>query len=153
MSKKEENEILVPQRRNPGSRMMIPEKAKDFKGAIKRLLKELGKFKYLILISIILAFISTILQIITPNRLSKLTDEITIGLTVKQDKLMEVVSGVKNSLEQEKIITRCKEALLPALTNANLDRVMSDNTLTEEEKNNLRNVVTNLDYNDINTLV
>ena len=42
------------------------EKAKDFKSAIKRLLKELGKFKFLIILSLVLAMASSVLSICTP---------------------------------------------------------------------------------------
>ena len=55
------------------------EKAKDFKGAIKRLFKELKSFKVLITIALVLAALASILSIIAPNRLSDLTDEISEG--------------------------------------------------------------------------
>jgi len=61
------------------------EKAKDFKGAIKRLIKELGKFKVLIIISLMLAILSSILSIFAPNKLSDLTDEIQKGLMMAMD--------------------------------------------------------------------
>ena len=56
------------------------EKAKDFKGSILRLIKELKPFKFLIILSIILATIGSILSICTPNILSNLTDTIKDGL-------------------------------------------------------------------------
>jgi len=56
------------------------DKAKDFKGAMKRLFIELGSFRILIIISIVLAVIGSALSIIAPNELSKLTDEISKGL-------------------------------------------------------------------------
>ena len=56
------------------------EKAKDFKGAIIRLFSELGKFKFIIGIALILAILGAILAITAPNMLSKLTDEISKGL-------------------------------------------------------------------------
>ena len=48
------------------------EKAKNFKSAITRLLKELGKFKLLIVVALILAALSSVLSICTPNILSNL---------------------------------------------------------------------------------
>ena len=68
------------------------EKAKDFKSAIKRLLKELDKFKILIIISLILAILSSILSIFAPNKLSDLTDEIQKGLmfTMNMDKIKQI---------------------------------------------------------------
>ena len=55
------------------------EKAKDFKGAIKRLFKELNTYKTLIVIAFTLAILGSILSILAPNRLSDLTDEISNG--------------------------------------------------------------------------
>ena len=46
------------------------EKPKDFKTSIKRLLKELGKFKVLIIFSLFLASFSAILSIIAPDKLN-----------------------------------------------------------------------------------
>ena len=76
----------TPQRRGP-RRGPVFEKPKNFSMALKRLLKELGKFRVLILISILLAGISALLSIITPNRLSSLTDEIAKGLVVNTDNI------------------------------------------------------------------
>ena len=67
-------------KRGPGSKMNPAEKAKDFKGAIKRLFKELKSFKVLIFIALILALSGSILSILAPNRLSDMTDEIQKGL-------------------------------------------------------------------------
>ncbi len=153
MPKKDENENIVPQRRNAGTKMLIAEKAKDFKGAVKVLFKELGKFKYLILISIILALVSTFLQIITPDRLAKLTDEITIGLTVRQDKIEELVAGVKTNLVRETITNRCKEALLDSVSNENVARVLASDRLSLLEKTNLVATINSLDLNNIEETV
>ena len=68
-------------RRGPGARMGTGEKAKDFKGAIKRLFKELKGFRKIIVFAIILAILSSILSISAPNKLSDLTDKISESLT------------------------------------------------------------------------
>lgn len=60
------------------------EKAKDFKGAIKRLFHELNTYKTLIIIAFTLAILGSILSILAPNRLSSLTDEISAGLVINQ---------------------------------------------------------------------
>jgi len=57
------------------------EKAKDFKTAIKRLFKELGRWKLLILIGLIFAAASSVVFIMAPTELAKLTDEIKSGIT------------------------------------------------------------------------
>ena len=66
------------------------DKAKNFKDAIKRLLKELKGFKVFIIISLILAMFGAILSISAPNRLSKMTDEISKGLVINTKNFKEV---------------------------------------------------------------
>lgn len=73
-----ENETKTPKRgpmNGPAT-----EKAKDFKGAMKRLFHELKHFRILIIIAFILAILGSVLSIIAPNQLSNLTDEIQKGL-------------------------------------------------------------------------
>ena len=94
-----EKEIRPPRRfgrRGPGGMSAPGEKANDFKGAIKRLFKELNKFKVLIIISLILAVLSSILSIVAPDRLSDLTDEISKGLTSNMD--MEAIKNISKFL-------------------------------------------------------
>ena len=76
------NETRAPRRgpRGPMGGGAPAEKAKDFKGAIKRLFSELKDFRILIAIALILAMLGSILTIIAPNKLSELTDEIQKGL-------------------------------------------------------------------------
>ena len=74
------NRAGTPRRGPMGRGMATGEKAKDFKEAVRRLIKELGKFKILIIISLILAIIGAVLSISAPDQLSKLTDEIQKGL-------------------------------------------------------------------------
>lgn len=57
------------------------EKAKNFKVAITRMIKELKPFYIPSFFATLFASIGSIIAIITPNKLSELTDEITNGLT------------------------------------------------------------------------
>ena len=77
----------------PGAGPAPAEKAKDFKGAIKRLFSELKPFKILIFIALILAILGSILTIIAPDKLSKLTDEISAGLmgNMNMDAIKKIV--------------------------------------------------------------
>ena len=61
------------------------EKAKDFKGAMKRLFVELKNFRVLISVALVLAILGSILSIIAPNRLSSLTDTISEGLVMSMN--------------------------------------------------------------------
>ena len=78
-------------------------KAKDFKEAIKRLLKELSGFKKLVIISLVLAALGAILTIVTPNILSDLTDEISKGLVLNKDNFLKLTKEVTSSLNEESI--------------------------------------------------
>lgn len=75
------NESRPPRRGPMGRGPGVPgEKAKDFKGAVRRLISELKTYKMFIIIALILAVAGSVLSIMTPNRLSSLTDEISAGL-------------------------------------------------------------------------
>ena len=56
------------------------EKAKDFKSAVKRLVKELGGWKILMLLGVIFSIISSVIFIAAPDKLADLTNEIKNGL-------------------------------------------------------------------------
>ena len=89
----EEKTNRPPRGRFGGRGMSAPaEKAKDFKGAIKRLFSELKGFRFLILVALILAVLGSILSIMAPNRLADLTNEISAGLTatMNMDKVKSI---------------------------------------------------------------
>ena len=77
------------------------EKAKDFKGAIKRLFKELKSFKLLVTIALVLAALGSVLSIAAPNKLSELTDKISEGLVVNKDNLETLTQNITASLNEE----------------------------------------------------
>ena len=89
-----ENRVATPRRMGGMGRGGTGEKAKDFKSAIKRLTKELKKYKVLIIIALILAMAGSILSIFAPNKLSDLTNEISKGLIVNQEMNMEAIKGL-----------------------------------------------------------
>ena len=64
-----------------GGRGMMPgEKAKDFKGTIRKLLKHVGKYKIAVIFVMIFAAGSTVFSIIGPKVLGKATTQIFNGL-------------------------------------------------------------------------
>ena len=73
----------------------VPEKSKDFKGAMKKLFASLNKWKYLVIVSLVLALISAILALITPNKLSNLTDTITEGIRpqINENTIREILAS------------------------------------------------------------
>lgn len=67
----------------PGGGMMPGEKAKDFKGTIRKLLQYMGNFKYGLFAVVIFAIGGTVFNIIGPKILSKATTELFNGLMAK----------------------------------------------------------------------
>ena len=57
------------------------EKSKDFKGTLIKIFNNLGKWKYVLIFALGMATLSAILALVAPNKLSDLTDEITLGIT------------------------------------------------------------------------
>ncbi len=91
--------------RGPGMRGNPGEKAKNFKGAIKRLFSELKAQKVLVIFSIILAIGSAVISILAPDRLSVLTDEISEGLVVNKENLEKVIELTKNNALKSSYLT------------------------------------------------
>ena len=67
----------------PMSRMMSGEKAKDFKGTLKKLLHYLGSYKLPILVVMVFAVASTVFAIIGPKVLGSATTELFNGIMSK----------------------------------------------------------------------
>ena len=86
--------------RPPG---LVTEKSKDFKGSMKRLIKSLNKWKYSLIIALVFAFVSAILGLITPNKLSNLTDEISLGLqpNINEKSVSEIMQDPKISMDSK----------------------------------------------------
>ena len=86
------------------------EKSKDFKGAIKKLLNHLKQWRVLLIISLTLAMISAILSLVTPDRLSDLTDEISKGIApnMSEEKIKSIMQdesiSEKDKVEFQKIL-------------------------------------------------
>ena len=77
------------------------EKSKDFVGSIKRLLLNLKPWKILMGLAITLAFLSAILSLTAPNKLSNLTDVITNGIKPNTEVLQTVIKEISNNFNSE----------------------------------------------------
>ena len=102
-----------------GGPMKVNEKSRDFKGSIKRLFNSLNNWKYFLIISLILAMVSAILSLIAPNKLSSLTDTITLGIrpNVYESTIEDIMSDKNISAEDKK---QFKE-LLDSASEENVD--------------------------------
>lgn len=129
-------EERTPRRRpmhGPGPRG-AGEKAKDFKSAIKRLVKELNPFKVLICISLFLAVLGSILSICTPNILSDLTDEISKGLVVNTKNMKNLTKEVTTNMQSEETKKRLQEVLNIRMDQEVITKIMQDETISIEDK-------------------
>ena len=79
------------------------EQAKDFRGAMKKLVHYLNKFHKLLVIALILAAVSSILSIIAPDRLSDMTDLISDGLVpnISETTVSEIMADPDISMEDK----------------------------------------------------
>ena len=117
------------------------EKPKNFGISMKRLFKELSHFRKFIYIAFIFAIVSSILSIISPNYLSKLTDEITTGLTPDKTYIETISNDITDNIK-----------------NINVTDIMLDTSISNEDKIKFTQVMasmstTNSENMDINELV
>ena len=113
-------------------------KAKDFKGAIKRLLKELSGFKKLVIISLVLAALGAILTIVTPDILSDLTDEISKGLVLNKDNFEKLTKEVTGSVNEESI------SKVIDFSEENIGKVMMSSNISQEDLMKFQEIMGNL---------
>ncbi len=66
-----------------GPRMMVGEKAKDFKGSMAKLLRYMAKYKIRFVIMFVFAIAGTVFNIVGPKILGKATTELFNGLVAK----------------------------------------------------------------------
>ena len=105
-------------KRPPGA---VGEKSKDFKGAMKRLLENLMPWKFMLILSLVLAMISAIIALITPSRLSNLTDTISIGISPKMEVLSEISVDIIDDFNIENIMLK-------------KDLIIKDKNISKEDK-------------------
>ncbi len=113
-------------------------KAKDFKGAIKRLLQELSGFKKLIIISLVLAALGAMLTIVTPNILSDLTDEISKGLVLNKNNFEKLTKEVTSSLNEESI------SKVIDFSEKNIGKVMISSNIPKNDLMKFQEIMTKL---------
>lgn len=150
MHNDEEKRHRTP-RRMPGGGppgMGAAEKAKDFKKAVKRLLKELKPFKVFIIISLILAMFGAILSLSAPNKISDLTDEISKGLVVNKDNLEILQESIKKDLNEENISKKIPEILDVNFSQEKIISIMNNSDISLEDKKIFQESMLKLQSND-----
>ena len=81
------------------------EKPKDLKSSTKRLTKELKDFKLLIGLSIVLAILGSILTIITPNKLSDMVDEISLGIKPRVENIEPIAKNIQKGMKNRGLVS------------------------------------------------
>ncbi len=74
------------------------EKVKDFKGTLLRIFNSLKKWKYVLVVSCILAMASAILSTIGPNKLADVTDVISDGIKPNTENIKKVSSEITKNV-------------------------------------------------------
>ena len=139
-------------------------KVKDFKGTLFRIFKSLNRWKYILVISCILAMFAAILSTIAPNKLADVTDVISEGIKPNVENL-EKVSGTIlknlsisyksenpnkllvnfNKLDKEKRISLLKPVEVNGVKISSKDQVEFLELITKMDKNNNEKTIKLLD--------
>ena len=129
--KENKKNVKVP---THGPHRGVGDKAKDFKGSITRLFKELKSFKVAIFIALILAALGSVLSIMTPNRSSDMVDEIAKGLVVNTKNMKKLTKEISNNFSEDKIGTRMQEILSMNIGPDTMNQVLMNPNISLEEK-------------------
>ena len=131
----------MPRPIGPGRQI---EKSKDFSGSMKRLIQNLKPWKFLLSLALILAMGSAILSLVSPDKLSDLTDTITKGITPKTEKIEEIAETISNNFNEEKIASK-------------LPTIMTSQDISVEDKQKFTEIINNIstikDKSEMNSLM
>jgi len=106
----------------------VAEKSKDFFGSMKRLLKSLNPWKFIMTMALVLALVSAILALIAPNKLSDFTDVITEGLKPNTKNLEIISTNISNNFTKDKLNEKIPNILANSEI-SNDDKLMLTETL------------------------
>ena len=118
------------------------EKSKDFKGSMLRLFKSLDRWRYILIVAVVLSLFAATLSTIAPNKLADVTDVISEGIKPNVEELQKVSEEIYKSAIQRYIIykysaswgdgTQARVSLEDEETLKEL--ALEFNNLTEQEK-------------------
>ena len=115
----------------PGGPMRVNEISKDFTGSMKRLFNSLDKWRGLLIFGLILAGISAVLSIISPNILSNLADKITLGIQPRVENIELINVKIIENLNEENITKK-------------IPSIMSSENISLGDKQLLQDTLTNM---------
>ena len=114
-------------------------KAKNFTGSLKRLLYNLKPWKIIMMIALILAMISSVMSLVSPNKLSDLTDILTEGIKPDINKIEKISSKIQNNFTEENIIEKSNE-------------IFTSTKISQEEKIKFKKALSNQQQMNINEI-
>ena len=147
MNNEEKNTKEERQHHGPPGMRRAAEKPKDLKKAIKRLVQGLKNFKLLILTSLILAALSAILAIFSPNIIKDLTDEISKGIVINSKNLELVTKEITANFTSPEEQLRISQILSIDMTEQNIISIMQDSTISQTDKEAFQNYLKNASSN------
>lgn len=147
MNNEEKNTKEERQHHGPPGMRRAAEKPKDLEKAIKRLVQGLKNFKLLILTSLILAALSAILAIFSPNIIKDLTDEISKGLVINSKNLELVTKEITANFTSPEEQLRISQILSIDMTEQNIISIMQDSTISQTDKEAFQNYLKNASSN------
>lgn len=127
----------------PGKGMNAGEKPKDFKNSIVRLAKSLDKFKVLIILALVLAALSSVLSLVSPNLLSDLTDKISEGLSINTVNMEKLEKDLTNNVSEETFPSLIEGILNLQIDESNIYKINSSDISTED-KTIFNNAITSI---------
>lgn len=133
----------------PGMQM---EKPKDFKNSITKLFKSLKLYKIFIIIALILAISGSILSLIAPNKLSKLTDEIQKGIVLNTTNLKKLTTDIEQELKSEELKNKLNEIIDIKIDEETINTIMSSKEISYEEKQIFQKALINISNNKDSTI-
>ena len=141
----EENTNKTP-KRGPGR---VMEKPKDFKKVITRLFKDMGRFRFKIIISVILATFAAVFSIYGPNKISDLTEKIQEGLIIDRDKFEEVSLTLSEDLDMDNLRTLATELLNVDISSNTISKLMADTSISQDDKIAFTKTISEIDETNI----
>ena len=153
MPSTEEKRNKESRRLGPPGMGRVAEKPKNFKLAIKRLLKGLENFKVLIIISLFLAAAGSIIAIFTPNILSDLTDEISKGLIVNSKNLETVTKDITNNLSNPKTNERISQILKIDFSKEKISSILTAEDISNDDKQIFSKTLEEIQNNNQDTII
>ena len=133
----------------PGMQM---EKPKDFKNSITKLFKNLKLYKIFIIIALILAISGSILSLIAPNKLSKLTDEIQKGIVLNTTNLKKLTTDIEQELKSEELKNKLNEIIDIKIDEETINTIMSSKEISYEEKQIFQKALIDISNNKDSTI-